>query len=612
MRMTNPDVPQKANFKTVVSNGIWVYKTLLKMSPSTIVELTISKFAMGILPTLTVLYMSKIIDQLVNLSGFKISSFLDLIQKKEILIPIVIYALTQAVIHINNNFFWYLESKVSKYYLILFEVELEKRISNLDIQHFENPKVMDGLRKATDNSYKMYGFFHDSIDLIRYVISVIVSAYIIIKLSSTFGLIIFICTIPRIWIAIDYINRTWYFFNSTFETRRRSWWLSNSLKYSENRGEAIITKSNIFVYNLVSKIWNFLGSSELKILKRTFILDAFVTIITFVRTIFTPIFLFYKTIIRNISIGEFTFYFQKIEDFNNDVFNLTTKITNLWDSGSYITFIRNIFEIQPVIKSGNIKIKTDVPLKIEFHNVWFKYPRSKRFILKNINMTINSGNEIALVGENGAGKTTLIKLLLRFYDPTKGKIFINGIPLKDVDLTTYYKSIGALFQDFQMFTELSIEQNIRLGDFKTKKNFNAVESASQKADCDSFIDKLEYKYNQILNKSFTHGTNLSTGQWQKIALARMFYRNAPVLILDEPTASIDANAEFRIFKRIFETFKGKTLIIISHRFSTVRNAQKIYVIHDGEIVEEGSHEELIKKNRRYKKAFDLQAKGYKS
>ncbi len=242
--------------------------------------------------------------------------------------------------------------------------------------------------------------------------------------------------------------------------------------------------------------------------------------------------------------------------------------------------------------------------------ILFKYPGSKNYVLKNINLTIKSGDEIALVGENGAGKTTLIKLILRIYDCQKGKILINDIPIEKLNLEEYHKLIGALFQEFDKFGELNVKQNIIAGNHTIPVDESNISNAVKLADAKEFIDKFPKKYYQVLNKAFTDGVNLSTGQWQKIALARMFYRNAPVLILDEPTASIDANAEYRIFKRIFETFKGKTLIIISHRFSTVRNAQKIYVIHEGEIVEDGSHDELIKKNGRYKKAFDLQAKGY--
>lgn len=610
MKETNSNIPKRASFKTVVSNGIWVYKALFKMSPQTIFLLTVSTLAIGILPTASAFYMAQIIDQLINVSNLNIVSISDLLFEKVLITPIIIYAFIRSVNYLNNTLNWYLESKIKKYYMIKFEVSLERKISDLDLQHFEDPKIMNGIRKATDNTYKMYNFFYDSIDLIRYIVSIGISSYIVFRLSTILGLFIMISSIPGILIMLDFINRTWNFINSTFEKRRKSWWLSNRLKRPENREESTITKSNIYVHSLVQKYWDSLGLGELKILKRRFLMDIVDNSIMLIQNIITPVYLFFQTIRGIITVGQFTFFFGKINDFNNDLFNIISRISNLWDSGSYIQFIRDVFEIKPAIESGKKSIKTDKPPEIQFKNVWFKYPNNKNYTLKDINLTIRSSDEIAIVGENGAGKTTLIKLLLRFYDPTKGEILIDGKPLKEVDLNFYHRAIGALFQEFEKFAELNVIQNIKIGNIASGSGLKEVKEAAKMADSDTFINKLEKKYEQILDKSFSEGTKLSTGQWQKIALARMFYRNAPVLILDEPTASIDANAEYRIFKRIFETFKGKTLIIISHRFSTVRNAQKIYVIHEGEIVEEGSHDELIKKNGRYKKAFDLQAKGY--
>jgi ABC-type multidrug transport system fused ATPase/permease subunit len=470
---------------------------------------------------------------------------------------------------------------------------------------------MDGIRKATDNTYKMYNFFYNSIDLVRYFVSIGISSYVVFRLSPTLGLFLTVSSIPGILIMVNFVNRIWHFVNSTFEKRRKSWWLSNRLRRPKNREESTVTKSNIYIYNQVKKLWNLLGIGELRIIKRRFLMDVIDNAIVLSQTVITFTYLLFQMVLNTITLGKFTFYFGRTHDFNNDLFNLSSRISNLWDSGSYIQFIRDVFEIEPAIISGTKSIKTKEPPEIEVKNVWFKYPNTKKYILKNINLTIKPGNEIAIVGENGAGKTTLIKLLLRFYDPTKGEISVNGIPLKEIDLNYYYSTVGALFQEFERFKELTVEENIKMGNINSSKGFKAVEEAAKMADCDTFINKLDKKYKQILDRSFTGGIKLSTGQWQKIALARMFYRNAPVLILDEPTASIDANAEFRIFNRIFKAFKGKTLIIISHRFSTVRHAQKIYVIHEGEIVEEGSHEQLMKEKGRYQKAFNLQAMGYK-
>ncbi|MFH1547556.1 MAG: ABC transporter ATP-binding protein [bacterium] len=612
MKGTNSDIPKRASFKTVFSNGIWVYKTLYKMSPRTVILLSIATLFMGIFPTIGQLYIAKIIDSLISVSNSGMNSFGDIFTRPEIVTPITIYAIYRAISNFSGNLIWYLTNQINKYYMVIFEVEFERRISDLDIQHFEDPKIMDSIRKASDNTYKMYEFFNVGLNLFEKIVSVAISAYVVFSLSPFLGLFITVFSTPAILIRIEYINTLWAFLNSTYEKRRKSWWLSNRLRRPENREEATITNSNYYVYEKVKELWNFLGPKELKIRKKTFLKSTIDNFIMFLKNFITIAYLLFRTADKSISIGLFTFYYQKVFDFDRDLTNITTDISNLWDYSRYIRFIRDVFEIKPAIVSGTKSIKTDTPPKIEFKNVWFKYPSGNKYAIKDLNLIIDSQEEIAFVGENGAGKTTLIKLLLRFYDPTKGEILVNDIPLKEIDLNFYYRAIGSLFQEFEKFEELDIEQNIKIGNINSTEGIKTVKEAAKLADADSFIEKLGEKYKQVLHSSFTGGTKLSTGQWQKVALARMFYRNAPVLILDEPTASIDATAEYKIFKRIFETFKGKTLIIISHRFSTVRNAQKIYVIHHGEIVEQGSHEQLIKKGGRYKKAFNLQAKGYKA
>ncbi len=225
-------------------------------------------------------------------------------------------------------------------------------------------------------------------------------------------------------------------------------------------------------------------------------------------------------------------------------------------------------------------------------------------------MDINPGEKIAFVGVNGAGKTTIIKLLCRFYDVTEGEILIDGINLIDVDLDTWYKKIGVLFQDFVRYSQFDVKKNIELGDVDKVGDEKLVMEAVFKADA-KFIDDYRHKLEQVLDKSFEGGINPSGGQWQRIALARAFFRDAPILILDEPTSAIDAKGEFEIFERLYEFSQNKTVLIVSHRFSTVRRADKIYVIEHGRIAEAGTHEELLKINGKYADAFHTQAQGYK-
>ena len=230
--------------------------------------------------------------------------------------------------------------------------------------------------------------------------------------------------------------------------------------------------------------------------------------------------------------------------------------------------------------------------------------------MHDFNLVIEKGEKVALVGENGAGKTTIIKLLLRFYDVTEGEILLNGVDIKEIDLETWHEMVGALFQDFIKY-QFTFEENVYFGDSKKNGDLEALKGAIKKSGADSYVEDLPKGINQTLGKMFEGGIDLSGGQWQKLALARAFLKDAPILILDEPTSAIDAKAEYEIFEKVQKLQKDKTVIIISHRFSTVRNADRILVLDEGKIIEEGDHKTLMKKNGLYAELFNIQAQGYK-
>jgi ATP-binding cassette subfamily B protein len=219
------------------------------------------------------------------------------------------------------------------------------------------------------------------------------------------------------------------------------------------------------------------------------------------------------------------------------------------------------------------------------------------------------GEKLALVGENGAGKTTLVKLLARLYDPAEGRILLDGHDLRDYDLTDLRRNIGVIFQDYIRF-KMSAGTNIAVGDIDERTNQPRIESSAQRSLADSVIAKLSGGYQQQLGKSFNKGVELSGGEWQKVALGRAYMRDAQLIILDEPTAALDARAEYEVFQRFADLTRGKASVIISHRFSTVRMADRILVLEGGKLLEIGSHEELLANNGRYAELFQLQARGY--
>jgi ATP-binding cassette subfamily B protein len=354
------------------------------------------------------------------------------------------------------------------------------------------------------------------------------------------------------------------------------------------------------------------GKAQAKASKSTLGIESFSHLVYEGTFLGLTVYLISKTVSGIISIANFTFYTGILNQFSSSMRNLSSIISR---SGELVLYARDfyaIYDSKPQIetKSDSVKLNKDkIPL-IEFKNVSFAYRSNiKEKILDNLNLTINPGEHIALVGENGAGKTTIIKLLLRLYDVTEGEILVNGVNIKDVDLDSYWRQIGVLFQDFNRYP-FDIQTNIELGRVNKKPTKQELDRAVELADLKPILKKLPKGINTILDNSFEEGVEPSGGQWQRVALARAFYRNSNILILDEPTAAVDANAEYEIFNNIFAHYGNKTALIISHRFSTVKRAQRIVVLEKGKILEQGTHKELMKKSKLYAEMFNKQAEGY--
>jgi ATP-binding cassette, subfamily B, bacterial len=278
-------------------------------------------------------------------------------------------------------------------------------------------------------------------------------------------------------------------------------------------------------------------------------------------------------------------------------------------------FIKDLFEFlesTPAIVSLPDALPAPRPIQrgFEFQQVSFSYPGSTRKVLDNISFTFHAGERIALVGENGAGKTTLVKLLARLYDPTEGRILLDGIDLREYNVDDLRREVGVIFQDYMRY-DMLVSENIGFGRVDEAADSSRIQRAAQKGLAAGVIAGLPNAYAQMLGKRFENGIDLSTGQWQKMALARAYMRDAQILILDEPTASLDARAEFEVYQRFVELTAGKMAVLISHRFSTVRMADRILVLEEGQIVEKGSHQQLVAQQGKYAELFELQAAGYR-
>jgi ATP-binding cassette subfamily B protein len=319
-----------------------------------------------------------------------------------------------------------------------------------------------------------------------------------------------------------------------------------------------------------------------------------------------------RTLAGAISIGTFTFLTGAFSRSRMYIEKILQSFTDISDQALYLKDLFEFFEMEPSIRSlpGALPAPRPIRAGFEFRNVAFAYPGSSTMVVENINFRLEAEEKIALIGENGAGKTTLVKLLARLYDPTAGQILLDGVDLREYDVEDLRKEIGVIFQDYMRY-ELLAKENIGFGKIEDLADQARIELAAQKSMAFQVIGKLPNGYDQMIGRRFDGGVDLSGGEWQKFALARAYMRDAQLLILDEPTATLDARAEYEVFRRFAELTKGRMAVLISHRFSTVRMADRILVLQNGRIREQGTHKHLVELGGQYAELFELQAAGYR-
>ncbi len=320
----------------------------------------------------------------------------------------------------------------------------------------------------------------------------------------------------------------------------------------------------------------------------------------------------FQTVNGVVTIGSLTFLAGSFRQLRSLLEGILGRFNSISQGALYLNDLFEFYKIEPKITSPVIArpFPKEIQEGFRFENVGFKYPNSDKWANRHLNFTLKVGEKLALVGENGAGKTTLVKLLGRLYDPDEGTILLDGYDLREYNLSELRERIGVIFQDFQRF-QFTAGDNIAVGDISRREILPELQRAAHQSLADTVIEKLPLSYQQPLGRRFAKGVELSGGEWQKVALARAYLREADVLILDEPTAALDARAEYEVFKRFAELTKGKTAILISHRFSTVRMADRVLVLDKGQILEIGTHKELLAQDGRYAELFNLQAEGYR-
>jgi ATP-binding cassette, subfamily B, bacterial len=487
-------------------------------------------------------------------------------------------------------------------------------LCRLDLADFYDPQMRNQLNKISGAYiWQLPNLSDTCLDLIYGILRFLAITLVVAQITWWLVPLIALFLIPTLIAESRMAKMQWFVWDSKGDFRHIFWGLEYIIRQAKGQMELRSSQASRFVLDKVNRMnQGFYQEQEGKYQHASRLLVP-TKVMEVAGTAIGSIVLLKQLLGHSISLERYFFLsgaLLRIGGALNSIFGTLSRMQeSLLFANSFFEVVESKPTIVDIPNAVRIDGKAHAP-SIEFQDVSFTYPGQSEPVFEHLNMTIQPGEHVALVGENGAGKSTLIKLLLRFYRPTGGRILIGGQDLQDVAIETWYRQLATLFQDFNHYP-LSIGENIEIGRSSKKADRKLLSKASKFGNVDEMVKGYKHGWDTVLDSSFKKGVEPSGGQWQRVALARAFYRDANVIILDEPTSAIDAKAEYDIFNNIFEHYKDKTALIVSHRFSTVRRAHRIIVFEHGQILEQGSHQTLMKKEGLYYELFTKQAEGYR-
>ncbi len=505
-----------------------------------------------------------------------------------------------------------LESLLGDLFANRLSVRLMQHAATLDLAQFEDAEVYDHLERARRQTVGRIGLFTLILGTAQDIITLISLASVLLVQLPWLLLLLTVAVLPA-FLGEAHFASLGYSLLFRWTPERR---LLDYLRYMGASNESakevkLFGLSKLLVGRYADLSDKFYEENKRLAVKRNIVSTLLVTLGTLGYYGAYAV-IIYRTVMGVFTIGTLTFLAGSFRQSRSLIQSVLLALSSIYEQSLYLSDLFTFFEVRPrvVSKPGAKAVARPMQTGFQFENVGFQYPGSQRWAVRHLTFSFEPHERIALVGENGAGKTTLVKLLSRLYDPDEGRILLDGADLRDYDLDSLRHNIGIIFQDFVRY-DFILRENIGVSQVEAMNDEHRIREAAKRSLADSVAKRVPQGFDQMLGKRFENGVELSGGEWQKVALARAYMRDAQVLILDEPTAALDARAEYEVFLRFAELTQGRMAVLISHRFSTVRMADRILVLKGGELADDGSHDELVARGGLYAELFSLQAAGYR-